>query len=46
VLSPLPDLKTELWLVTHRSLKDTARIRAFMEVVGHGLARRMAAGSH
>lgn len=42
VLAPLPDLVTELWLVTHRSLKDTARIRAFMEVVGDGLKRRMA----
>jgi DNA-binding transcriptional LysR family regulator len=42
VLAPLPDLTTELWLVTHRSLKDTARIRAFMEVVGDGLKRRMA----
>jgi DNA-binding transcriptional LysR family regulator len=42
VLSHLSDLTTELWLVTHRSLKDTARIRAFMEVVGDGLKRRMA----
>ena len=42
VLAPLPDLITELWLITHRSLKDTARIRAFMEVVGDGLKRRMA----
>jgi len=40
---PLTDLTTELWLVTHRSLKDTARIRAFMEVVGGGLSRRLAA---
>lgn len=42
VLAPLSDLTTELWLVTHRSLKDTARIRAFMDVVGDGLKRRMA----
>jgi len=42
VLGPLPDLTTELWLVTHRSLKDTARIRAFMEAVGDGLKRSMA----
>lgn len=41
VLAPLPDLITELWLVTHTSLKDTARIRAFMEVVGDGLKRRI-----
>ncbi len=37
VMSPLADLQTELWLVTHRSLRDTARIRAFMAVVGDGI---------
>lgn len=41
-LPPLADLRTELWLITHRSLKDTARIRAFMEVVGDGVKKRMA----
>lgn len=41
VLPILPDLRTELWLVTHRSLKDTARVRAFMEVVGDGVKRRL-----
>jgi molybdate transport repressor ModE-like protein len=45
VLAPLSDLTTELWLVTHRSLKDTARIRAFMEVVGDGLKRRLSGDS-
>ena len=44
VLPPLPDLRTELWLVTHRSLKDTARVRAFMEIVGDGVKKRLAAG--
>lgn len=42
-LPPLPDLHTELWLVTHRSLKDTARVRAFMEIVGDGVKKRLAA---
>lgn len=37
------NLTTELWLITHRSLKDTARVRAFMEVVGDGLRRKLAA---
>lgn len=37
------NLKTELWLITHHSLKDTARVRAFMETVGDGLRRRLAA---
>lgn len=43
VLSPLSDLRTELWLVTHRSLKDTARIRGFMSVVGDSLKARLTA---
>ena len=42
-LLPVPDLHTELWLVTHRSLKDTARVRAFMDIVGDGVKKRLAA---
>lgn len=38
----LKDLSTEMWIVTHRSLKDTARVRAFMEIVGDGVKRRIA----
>ncbi len=45
VMPPLADLRTELWLVTHRSLKDTARIRAFMEIVGDGVKKRLAAAT-
>ena len=40
VLGPLPELARELWLITHEVLKATARIRAFMEVVGEGLRAR------
>jgi DNA-binding transcriptional LysR family regulator len=43
LFGPLKDLVTETWIVTHRSLKDTARVRAFMEVVGDGVKRKMAA---
>lgn len=43
VLGPLKDLTTELWIVTHKSLKDTARVRAFMDIVGDGVKRRIAA---
>jgi DNA-binding transcriptional LysR family regulator len=43
VLGPLSDLRTELWMVTHKALKDTARVRAFMDVVGSGLARDLPA---
>jgi DNA-binding transcriptional LysR family regulator len=42
VMPPLDDLHTELWLVTHRSLKDTARVRAFMDIVGDGVKKRLA----
>ncbi len=38
---PLPELTRELWMVTHRDLKDTARVRAFMDAAGEGIARRV-----
>lgn len=39
VAEPVPDLAGELWIVTHADLKGTARVRAFFDVVGEGLAR-------
>jgi DNA-binding transcriptional LysR family regulator len=36
---PVPDLVGELWIVTHADLKRTARVRAFFDLVGEGLAR-------
>lgn len=35
---PFAELDGELWIVTHADLKRTARIRAFFETVGEGLA--------
>jgi DNA-binding transcriptional LysR family regulator len=35
---PVAELTRELWIVTHEDLKGTARIRAFLDVVGGGLA--------
>jgi DNA-binding transcriptional LysR family regulator len=35
----VPDLVGELWIVTHADLKRTARVRAFFDIVGDGLAR-------
>ena len=35
---PVPELARELWIVTHSDLKRTARVRAFFDVVGAGLA--------
>lgn len=38
VREPIPELSRELWIVTHADLRRTARVRAFFEVVGDGLA--------
>jgi DNA-binding transcriptional LysR family regulator len=35
---PLPELTRELWIVTHADLRRTARVRAFMDVVGRRVA--------
>jgi DNA-binding transcriptional LysR family regulator len=37
---PIPELQAELWIVTHKALKDTARVRACLKVVGDGIARQ------
>ncbi|HWT31515.1 MAG TPA: LysR substrate-binding domain-containing protein, partial [Propylenella sp.] len=34
---PVPELRRELWIVTHADLRRTARVRAFFDVVGEGL---------
>jgi hypothetical protein len=34
----VPELARELWIVTHSDLRRTARVRAFFDVVGAGLA--------
>jgi DNA-binding transcriptional LysR family regulator len=36
---PVQDLEGELWIVAHADLKNTARVRAFFDVVGDGLSR-------
>jgi DNA-binding transcriptional LysR family regulator len=33
----LPDLASELWVVTHQDLKNTARIRAFLSMIGDAI---------
>jgi DNA-binding transcriptional LysR family regulator len=37
---PVPELTRELWIVTHGDLRRTARVRAFFDVVGQGLAEK------
>lgn len=34
----LPDLASELWIVTHQDLRNTARIRAFLSSIGDAIA--------
>lgn len=34
---PISELTGELWIITHADLKDTARVRAFFDIVGEGL---------
>lgn len=34
---PVPELARELWIVTHTDLRRTARIRAFLDIVGEAL---------
>jgi DNA-binding transcriptional LysR family regulator len=36
--APVAELTRELWIVTHSDLKQTARVRAFFDIVGNGLA--------
>ncbi len=38
---PIPDLTTELWLITHQAMKDSARVRTFMEAIGDGVKRAL-----
>ena len=33
----MPELASELWIVTHEDLKDTARIRAFLAYIGDAI---------
>jgi len=40
VSGPDAALTRELWLITHRDLRKTARVRAFFDVVGQGLVDR------
>ena len=37
---PLPDLESELWLITHPDLRNTARVRAFLDFCADEIARQ------
>lgn len=40
VSGPAAALTRELWLITHKDLRNTARVRAFFDAVGQGLIER------
>lgn len=40
IFEPLDELTRELWLITHKDLRNTARVRAFFDHVGGGLLAR------
>lgn len=40
--APQDEVRGEMWIVTHTDLRTTARVRAFLELVGDGLVARRA----
>ncbi len=38
--NPVAELEGELWIVTHADLRKTARVKAFFDLVGEGLAQQ------
>lgn len=42
VSEPIPELSVPVWMLTHPDLRQTARVRAFMQHVGDALAQRLA----
>lgn len=43
VSDPIPELAAPIWMLTHPDLRQTARVRAFMQHVGDALADRLRA---
>ena len=41
VSDPIPELSVPVWMLTHPDLRQTARVRAFMQHVGDALALRL-----
>lgn len=42
VRNPLPELATELWILTHEDLRQTVRVRAFVDFLAKALASERA----
>ncbi len=39
--APIEELQTPLWILTHPDLRNTARVRAFMQVTGDEMRKRL-----
>ena len=46
VSDPIPELGVPVWMLTHPDLRQTARVRAFMQHVGDAVAQRLAQPAH
>jgi DNA-binding transcriptional LysR family regulator len=46
VSEPIPELAAPVWMLTHPDLRQTARVRAFMQFVGDAVAKRLAAPAY
>jgi DNA-binding transcriptional LysR family regulator len=44
VSDPIPELAVPVWMLTHPDLRQTARVRAFMQHVGDALVERLRSG--
>lgn len=45
VSEPIPELAAPVWMLTHPDLRQTARVRSFMQFVGDAVATRLRAGT-
>lgn len=45
VSDPIPELEVPVWMLTHPDLRETARVRAFLQHVGDALAERLRAAA-
>ena len=41
ISEPIPELSVPVWMLTHPDLRQTARVRAFMQHVGDGIAAQL-----
>lgn len=45
VSEPISELSVPVWMLTHPDLRQTARVRVFMQMIGDAVAARLASGA-